>query len=93
MQHDIMFIRNIHRNRICSSFLLEKFPISVPARLLRTQAIFAVSFARVNTVKSCTFNRIPKVCNTFLDANRELDIWESGIGEFKAKVREYVRSR
>lgn len=89
-QHDIMFIRNIHRHKICSPFLLEKFPISVPARQLRTQSLFAVSFARVNTVRSCTFNRIPNACNAFLDANRDMDIWGSGMTEFKARVKQYV---
>ena len=92
-QHDIMFIRNNHRHRTCSSFLLEKFPISVPARQLRTQSSFAVSFARVNTVRSCTFNRVPNACNTFLDQNRDLDVWVSGVAEFRARVRQYVRGR
>ena len=92
-QHDIMFIRNIHRNRICSSFLLDKFPLAVPARQLRTQSLFAVSFARVNTVRTCAFNRIPNVCNAFLDANRDVDVWENSTAEFKAKVKQFVMGR
>ena len=92
-QHDIMFIRNIHRHRIRSSFLLEKFPIAVPVRQLRTQVLFAVSFARVNTVRSCTFNRIPNVCNAFLNTNRDIDVWESGMAEFKTRVKKYVKNR
>ena len=89
-QHDLMFIRNVHRHRIRCSFLLEKFPIAVPARQLRTQSVFAVSFARVNTVRTCAFNRIPGACNDFLDANRDLDIWESDMAEFRRRVKEYV---
>ena len=92
-QHDIMFLRNIHRSKICSSFLLEKFPIHVPPRTLRTQSLFAVSFARVNTVRSCSFNRIPNVCNAFLEANRDVDVWESSMAEFRSRVKRYVSER
>ena len=92
-QHDIMFIRNVHRNKVRSPFLLEKFPISVPTRQLRAQSLFAVSFARVNTVRMCTFNRIPNVCNAFLNANRDVDVWNSSLVEFRARVRRYVRGR
>ena len=38
-QHDIMFLRNIHRNKICPPFLFEKFPIYVPHRTLRTASV------------------------------------------------------
>ena len=78
-QHSIMFVRNVHRHRISSSFLIDKFALAVPARRLRNQCLFACSFARprVNTVKSCIFNRAPKACNAFLDANRDIDVWES----------------
>ena len=48
-QHDIMFIRNVHCHRICSSFLIDTFPLEVPARRLRSLCLFASSFARVNT--------------------------------------------
>ena len=39
------------------------------------------------------FNRVPNACNTFLDQNRDLDIWVSGMAEFRARVRQYVRGR
>ena len=92
-QHDIMFIRNVNRNKVSSQFLLQKFPISVPTRQLRAQSLLAVSFARVNTVRMCTFNRIPNVCNAFLNANRDVDVWSSSLAEFRARVRRYVRGR
>ena len=34
-QHDAMFLRNIHRHSIDSSFLLSKFPLVAPTRLLQ----------------------------------------------------------
>lgn len=92
-QHDIMFVRNVHRHRISSSFLIDKFALAVPARRLRNQCLFACSFARprVNTVKSCIFNRAPKACNAFLDANRDIDVWESNALLFKKRVVGHVR--
>ena len=60
---------------------------------LRTQSLFAVSFARVNTVRSYSFNRIPKVRNTFLEANRDVDVWESSMAEFRARAKLYVSER
>ena len=86
-------IRNIHRNKICSPFLLEKFPIYVPPRTLRTQSLFAVSFARVKTVRSCSFNPIPNVCNAFLEANRDVDVWESSVAEFRTRAKRYASER
>lgn len=90
-QHDILFLRNIHRHRICSSFLLEKFPLAVPARQLRTRQVFATSFARVNTVKLSVFNRAPRTCNAFLEANPDIDVWQSSANDFKKRVAAYVR--
>ena len=92
-QHDIMFIRNVHRHKICSSFLLDKFPLSVPVRQLRNQCLFANSLARVNTVKSCVFNRAPTACSTFLDLNRNVDIWQDSESQFKRHVVAYVARR
>ena len=92
-QHDIMFIRNVHRHRICSSFLIDKFPLAAPVRQLINQRLFASSFARVNTVKTCIFNRAPSACNAFLDANRDVDVWESNALEFKKRVSVYVMGR
>ena len=92
-QHDIMFIRNIHRQVIDSSFLLAKFPLAVPSRLLRNEKIFYVPHARVNTVKNGIFSRIPKLCNTFIDENRNVDIWRYGKAEFRRSVISFVRTK
>ena len=92
-QHDILFIRNVHCHKIRSSFLLDKFPLAVPARRLRHNCLFATSFARVNTVKSCVFNRAPSACNVFLDVNRDVDVWQTSAQDFKKRVALYVRVR
>ena len=54
---------------------------------------FQVTFARVNTVKSCIFNRAPNACNAFLEANRDVDMWEYSAPEFKKRVTLHVTSR
>ena len=74
-QHDIMFIRNIRRYAVDSSFLLERFPLAVPPRPLRNRMLFHVPYARVNTVRNGPFCRLPKLCKAFRDRNRAIDVW------------------
>ena len=88
--YDLMFIRNIHKNTIDSSFLLNKFALAVPPRMLRGRVLFHVPYARVNTVKRGIFTRIPKLCNMFLDTCREADVWHLSKAEFKAHVLRFV---
>ena len=90
-QHDLMFIRNVHRHVVNSSYLLERFPLAVPTRHLRNMILFHVPFARVNTVRNSPFCRIPKLCNSFLDSNREVDVWMNASVSFKTHVITYVR--
>ena len=92
-QHDAMFLRNIHRHTIDSPFLLSKFPLVAPTRLLRNKSIFHVPYARVNTVKNGLFSRIPKVTNMFLAANRDVDVWLHSQLEYRNRVTAYVRSK
>ena len=92
-QHDIMFIRNIHRHAVDSSFLLERFPLAVPPRPLRNRMLFHVPYARVNTVRNGPFCRLPKLCNAFLDRNRAIDVWNHSAMIFKKHVITYVREK
>ena len=54
------------------------------------QTLFAVSFARVNTVRSCSFNGILNTFSAFLDANRDIDIWDTGMSKYRARVKQNV---
>ena len=90
-QHDIMFLRNVHCHMIKSPFLLEKLPIAVPSRLLRNWVLFCVPHARVSTVKHGLFCRVPKACNEFLDANRDIDLWHDSLTTFKKRLIAHVR--
>ena len=92
-QHDVMFIRNVHCHVVKSTFLLEKLPVAVPSRLLRNRALFHVPNARVNTVKNGLFCRVPKLCNEFLDANRDIDVWCDSLAAFKKRLIAHVRNQ
>ena len=89
LQYDIRFLRDVHNNKIDSSFLLESFPLAAAPRVLRSRVLFYVPRARVNTVKNSMFVRIPRECNAFLNSVRAVDIWQTGIGEFKKHVITY----
>ena len=89
-QHDLIFMRNIHRHNIDSSYLLEKMFLAVPVRLTRRHSLFHVPHARVNTVKRGLFVRLPVSCNAFLDANREADLWTMSASEWKRAVQRHV---
>ena len=89
---DIMLIRSIHCHKIDSSFLLEKFPLAVPSRSLRSRTLFYVPRARVNTVKNSPFSRIPQMCNAFLEHSRCTDVWNETAASFKQQVMAYVRN-
>ena len=92
-QQDIMFMRNVHCHAIDSSFLLSKFSLAVPTRLLRNQTLFHVPPARVNTTKNGLFSRIPKLTNAFTDASRNVDLWRDGKQEFRRALFSYVSRR
>ena len=92
-QHDIVFIRNVHCHAVDSSFLLERFPLAVPARPLRNRVLFHVPHAKINTIKNGAFCRLPKLCNMFLDRNRTIDVWCHSALCFKRHVITYVRDR
>ena len=94
LQHDLMFIRNIHNQSVDSSYLLTCFPLSVPARVLRTRPLFNVPYARAGTVKlQGMFCRLPKSCNQFLDKCRDVDMWRLSAGQFKKCVLAYTKTQ
>ena len=93
-QHDIMFIRNIFKGRILSSFLLQAFSLSVPGRATRQQPsmLIAVPFARVNTVKEGLFVRLPRQLNRFLESLPAVDMFTYSHYCFRSEVKLYAAS-
>ena len=93
-QQDIMFIRNIFKGRILSSFLLQSFSLSVPGRATRQQPsmLIAVPFARVNTVKEGLFVRLPRQLNRFLESLPAVDMFTYSHYCFRSEVKLYAAS-
>ena len=65
MQHAIIFTRNIFRLNIDSADLLASFALHIPTRSTRAYKLFNEPRARVNTVQSSLFCRLPRVDNSF----------------------------
>ena len=90
VQHDVLSLRNIVREKIDSPALLESFPLHVPPRSTRTVSLFTVPRARVRTVDSGMFSRIPRVMNAFLSSTFSPDVFHDSLGVFRASVIKYI---
>ena len=90
VQHDILFIRNVLVGKVDDKTLSSGFYFHVPSRSTRTRSLFYVSRARVSTVQTCLFNRLPRETNAFLDVCRNADMFNDSLGVFKAQVIKYV---
>ena len=75
MQHDVIFIRSICRLRIDSADLLTSFALNIPTRSTRAYRRLNKPRARVNTVQSGLFCRLPRVANAFLNHCGRADIF------------------
>ena len=89
-QHDLLFLRNILRCRLNSSVLLDSYPLHVPTRSTRTLSLFAVSRARVRTIETGMFCRIPKAMNTFLSVVPDADVFHDSFSVFRDHVIRYI---
>ena len=90
VQHDLLFLSSILRGRVDASTLLRSFPLHVPPRSTRTVALFTVPRARVRTVESGMFCRIPKAMNAFLVSCTSADIFHDRLAVFRAQVLRYI---
>ena len=93
-QNDAIFIRNVFKGRISSSFLLQSFSLSVPSRATRQQArvLLNVPFARVNTVKQGLFIRLPRQINRLLERHPVVDMFTDSYFAFRNAVKLYAAS-
>lgn len=89
-QHDILFIRNIFRHKIDSAELLASFALHTPTRSTRANRLFSEPRARVNTVQSGLFCRLPRVVNVFLNCTNHADVFNDTFCAFKRIVIKYV---
>ena len=91
-QLDLVYLRNVFSGRIDSSFLLSCFSLHVPSRQTRHVALFNVPYARVSTVKTGTFTRLPTLANAFIDRNPQVDVFFDGFSSFKSSVIAHAMS-
>ena len=92
LQYDLMFLRNIYRGQVDSPHLLSCFPLHVPARATRRLSLFEAAYARVNTVKSGIFVRLPDEMNCFLRQVPVADVFTMGLCCFKTHVKKYINA-
>ena len=77
VRHDLTFLQKVLNNSIDSAHLVGCFGLAVPVRCLRHTDRLHVPFARVNTVKSSLFVRLPRTYNHLCDRNHAADIFLS----------------
>ena len=90
-QHDLLFIRNVFRQKIDSAELLASFSLHTPTRSTRAHRLFSEPRARVTTVQSGLFCRLPRTANAFLNNTNNMGIFYDTLFSFKHCVIEYVR--
>ena len=91
-QCDVLFLCKVFKGFTSSPYLLECFKLHIPTRQSRaaSRSLFYLPFARVNTVSSGLFVRIPRTVNHFLGFSPGSDIFYDGIGQLKRQTFKYV---
>ena len=92
VQHDLLFLRNVFTAKLDSSQLLTSFSLHVPTRSTRTPRLFYEPRARVATVQSGVFCRLPRLANVFLSKGIVVDFFSDSPGRFRAIVKRYIVS-
>ena len=64
--------------------------IRIPSRSTRAYKLFNEPRARVNTVQSSLFCRLPRVANSFLNKCNRVDVFNDTFHAFKRAVIRYV---
>ena len=85
-QSDLVYLRNVFSGRIDCSYLLGCFGLHVPSRSTRNSRLFSMPYARVSTVKSGTFTRLPALANSVIDRNPDVDFFSDSFSTFKSSV-------
>ena len=85
-----LFLRNLFKGRIDSTFLLRSFSLAAPIRVGRQLSLFQVPFARVCTVRDGLFTRAPRLANDFLRASPTADLFHDGFRMFRSSVISHV---
>ena len=78
-QHDLVFLARLFKHQIDSTALRSEFGLAIPARSVRHRHLFAVPFARVETVKNGLFCRMPRKRNDLLREDTKLDLFTDSL--------------
>ena len=91
-QHDLTFLARLFKHKIDSPFLRSCFGLAVPPRHTRQLALFAVPFARVETIKMGAFCRLPREMNLFLQSFNYVDLFVDTLGSTRSYIFSYTRT-
>ena len=91
VQHDLVFVARLFKQKIDSSSLRSCFGLAVPPRSVRRRDLFAVPFARVETVKNGLFCRGPRSLNEFLRQSDKIDFFSDALSKIKTEAKAYAR--
>ena len=92
VQHDLIYLRNIMREKVDAKDLLGSLPLHVSHRSTRTPTLFTVPRARVRTIESEMFCRMSRQMNAFLAESVDANIFLDSSGDFRANYVLSVQS-
>ena len=88
--HDLIFLARLLKHQIDSTTLRSGFGLAVPARSVRHRDLFAVPFARVDTVRNGLFCRMPRTFNELLRENAKLDVFADSLYTVRSACRAHA---
>lgn len=89
-QLDLTFLVRIFKDKIDSCFLRSCFGLAVPSRPTRQLALFAIPYARVETIRRGLFCRLPRFMNEFLRQADDVDFFADSFYSLKCKAKLYA---
>ena len=89
VQRDLTYLHSVFSGRINSAEILGMFGLCAPARRTRGRAILREPTARVETIRSGLFCRLPRHVNALYERVRDADLFSSR-GTFWASVRTFL---
>ena len=91
-QHDLVYMARVFKHQIDSISLRSWFGLAVPARSVRRQDLFALPFARVETIRNGLFCRLPRNVNKFLHQNDQVDFFKDSLYQIKTQSKAYAKT-
>lgn len=90
-QLDLAFLARVFKDQIDSCMLRSCFGLAAPSHPTRQLVLFSVPYARVETVKSGLFCRLPRELNEFLRKFPDVDFFADSLFAIKSKAKMYAK--